>query len=90
MEIAQPPLIPTPAKRRSEVTIKLLLIGILVLLLHIPLNLVNNLRQERQCHREAAHARQAVTAVEPGYIPRSRPAEATAWWNGRSSTACWC
>lgn len=75
MENAQPPIIPTPAKRRSQVTIKLLLIGVLVLLLHIPLNLVNNLRQERSANREAAHARQAVTAVEPGYSPAVAAAE---------------
>ncbi len=75
MEIAQPPLIPTPARRRGQVTIKLLLIGVLVLLLHIPLNLINNLRQERSANREAAHARQAVTAVEPGYSPAVAAAE---------------
>jgi len=34
----EPPVIPTPARRRGQVTVKLLLIGILVLLLHIPLN----------------------------------------------------
>ena len=72
---AEPPVLPAPAKRRSEVTIKLLLIGILVLLLHIPLNLVNNLRQERATNREAAHARQAVTVVEPGYSPAVAAAE---------------
>ncbi len=72
---AEPPVLPAPAKRRSQVTVKLLLIGILVLLLHIPLNLVNNLRQERSANREAAHARQAVTAVEPGYSPAVAAAE---------------
>ena len=72
---AEPPRIPTPAVRRSQVTIKLLLIGVLVLLLHIPLNLVNSLRQERSANREAAHARQAVTAVEPGYSPAVAAAE---------------
>ncbi len=75
METAQPPIIPTAARRRSQVTIKLLLIGILVLLLHIPLNLVNNLRQERSANREAAHARQGVAAVEPGYTPAVAAAE---------------
>ena len=72
---AEPPRIPAPAGRRSQVTIKLLLIGVLVLLLHIPLNLVNSLRQERSANREAAHARQAVTAVEPGYSPAVAAAE---------------
>ena len=71
----EPPVIPTPARRRGQVTIKLLLIGVLVLLLHVPLNLVNNLRQERSANREAAHTRQAVTAVEPGYNPAVAAAE---------------
>jgi inner membrane protein involved in colicin E2 resistance len=87
METAQPPVIPTPARRRGQVTIKLLLIGILVLLLHVPLNLVNNLRQERSANREAAHARQAVAvparggedrraaATEPAYNPAVAAAE---------------
>jgi inner membrane protein len=65
MEIAQPPVIPTPARRRGQVTIKLLLIGVLVLLLHVPLNLINNLRQERAANREGAHARQETSrAIE--------------------------
>ncbi|HKB56169.1 MAG TPA: inner membrane CreD family protein [Lacunisphaera sp.] len=87
METAQPLVIPTPARRRGQVTIKLLLIGILVLLLHVPLNLVNNLRQERSANREAAHARQAVAvparggedrraaATEPAYNPAVAAAE---------------
>ncbi len=73
MENAQPPVILTPARHRGQVTLKLLLIGILVLLLHIPLNLVNNLRQERSANREAAHARQA--AAVPAYNPAVAAAE---------------
>ena len=87
MDTAQPPIIPTPARRRGQVTVKLLLIGILVLLLHIPLNLVNNLRQERAANRDAAHARQAVAiparggennrgvAAAPDYNPAVAAAE---------------
>src|SRR5882757_2001206 len=85
----EPPVISTPAKRRGQVTIKLLLIGVLVLLLHVPLNLVNNLRQERSANREAAHTRQAqavavparggedrrVAAPEPAYNPAVAAAE---------------
>ncbi|SDR79656.1 inner membrane CreD family protein [Opitutus sp. GAS368] len=84
---AEPPVISAPARSRSQVTVKLLLIGILVLLLHVPLNLVNNLRQERSANREAAHARQAVAvlvrggedrrvaAPEPDYNPAVAAAE---------------
>jgi inner membrane protein involved in colicin E2 resistance len=86
MESAQPPVIPTPARRRSQVTFKLLFIGVLVLLLHVPLSLINNLRQERAANREAAHARLAgaipvrggdsrLAAEEPGYNPAVAAAE---------------
>lgn len=58
MDSAQPPLIPPAvARRRHTVTLKLLFIAALVLVLHVPLGLINNLRQERSGNREAAHAR---------------------------------
>jgi inner membrane protein involved in colicin E2 resistance len=66
---AEPPVIPSVAptpNRRHTVTLKLLFIAGLVLVLHIPLNLVNNLRQERSANREAAHARQAVATPARG------------------------
>lgn len=84
MESAQPPLIPPAvARRRHTVTLKLLFIAALVLVLHVPLGLINNLRQERSGNREAAHARQrgdlalAVEAVEPvrPYSPAVAAAE---------------
>jgi inner membrane protein len=86
MDSAQPPVITTPARRRSQVTLKLLFIGVLVLLLHVPLSLINTLRQERAANREAAHARQAVAiptrgedrrvaAPDPNYNPAVAAAE---------------
>jgi inner membrane protein involved in colicin E2 resistance len=79
MDIAQPPVIATPAKRRSQVTLKLLFIGVLVLLLHVPLSLINNLRQERADNREAAHARRGdvaeVVVTAPDYNPAVAAAE---------------
>lgn len=81
MESAPPPIIAAPARRRSQVTIKLLLIGVLVLLLHVPLSLINTLRQERSGNREAAHARRGdtteVVVQSPGrdYNPAVAAAE---------------
>jgi len=63
MENAQPPQLPSrtmlPRSRSHTVTLKLLFIGALVLVLHLPLSLINDLRQERSRNREEAHARQA-------------------------------
>ena len=84
MENAQPPLLPPAlARRRHTVTLKLLFIAALVLVLHVPLGLINGLRQERSGNREAAHARQradvavAVAAAEPvrAYSPTVAAAE---------------
>ena len=75
MDNAQPPVIPTPAKRRSQVTLKLLFIGVLVLLLHVPLSLINNLRQERAANREAAHTRQAEAIPARGEDRRMAASE---------------
>lgn len=48
MENTPPPLVPAPvARRRHTVTLKLLFIAALVLVLHVPLGLINSLRQER-------------------------------------------
>ena len=72
----EPPVIPSVAptpNRRHTVTLKLLFIAGLVLVLHIPLNLVNNLRQERSANREAAHARQAVATPARGGDRRAAP-----------------
>lgn len=46
-------MIVTPAKRRSQVSLKLLFIALLVLVLHAPLALINDLRQERAANRAA-------------------------------------
>jgi len=68
MDTAQPPLLSAPAlpgvpsdatRRRSAVTLKLLLIAGLVLLFQLPLAMINNLRQERSGERPAATARAA-------------------------------
>ncbi len=71
MENAQPPLIPVPVaaapvRPRHTVTLKLLFIAALVLVLHVPLGLINGLRQERAGNREAAHARQAIERAGEG------------------------
>lgn len=47
MENAHPPIAVALAKRRSHVSWKLLFIALLVLVLHGPLSLINDLRQER-------------------------------------------
>ncbi|MDP2138251.1 MAG: inner membrane CreD family protein [Candidatus Didemnitutus sp.] len=57
------PTVLTAVRRRNSVTFKLLFIGVLVVLLQIPLILINELRQERSKHREAATA-PVVTRVE--------------------------
>jgi inner membrane protein involved in colicin E2 resistance len=67
---------PTP-NRRSAVTIKLLFIAGLVLLLHVPLSLINNLRQERSGNREAANLRIAARHEAPD-APALNPAVAAA------------
>ena len=92
MENAQPPLLSASVTvganastlpRRHTVTLKLLFIAVLVLVLHLPLSLINGLRQERATNREAAHARQKTetTRVERGEdaaAPAYNPAQAAA------------
>jgi len=76
-----PPVISPPAptaNRRSAVTIKLLFIAALVLLLHIPLSLINDLRQERARNREDANTRIAARSDAQGgsgYNPAVAAAE---------------
>ncbi|MBX3736556.1 MAG: inner membrane CreD family protein [Candidatus Didemnitutus sp.] len=53
MDTALPPVIGAPVKRRSHVSLKLLFIALLVLVLHVPLTLINDLRQERAQNRAA-------------------------------------
>lgn len=81
MENAQPPLLSasvtvgTPTVRpRHSVTLKLLFIAALVLVLHLPLSLINGLRQERAANREAAHTRQGEPARAIAIDGRSAPA----------------
>ncbi|AOS43487.1 Inner membrane protein CreD [Lacunisphaera limnophila] len=65
MENTLPPLIPPPTpRRRHTVTLKLLFIAVLVLVLHVPLALINGLRQERSGNREAAHTRQRAELAD--------------------------
>ena len=79
MDSAQPPLInPPPVSRRYAATLKLLFIGVLILLLHIPLNLVNDLRQERATNREAANARISAEKHEPAPARTYSPVVAAA------------
>ena len=71
MDIAQPPVIPTPERRRRSVALNILFIAALVLLLQLPLLLVNNLRQERAKQRgvpeiERIATTEGVSAAE-GY-----------------------
>ncbi|WP_438481431.1 inner membrane CreD family protein [Oleiharenicola lentus] len=64
---AQPPLLQTNTpRRRNTVTLKLLFIAALVLVLHVPLKLINDLRQERSANREEVHTRLVAerTAVD--------------------------
>lgn len=51
MESTLPPVIPSPARRRGQVSLKLLFIALLVLVLHAPLAMINDLRQERAKNR---------------------------------------
>ncbi len=62
-----PPLIPTRARvaRRNAVTLKLLFIAGLVLLLHVPLHLINGLREERSNNLKQALHRTTVTVTAP-------------------------
>ena len=61
MQTTPPVLPPTKTDRRNAVTLKLLFIAGLVLLLQIPLQLVNALRQERSSH----YRPETAQAVEP-------------------------
>lgn len=80
MDNAQPPVMPAPvARRRHQVTLKLLFIAALVLVLHVPLGLINGLRQERSRNREEAHARQQAPALN------DRPAAGSAYNPARSA-----
>jgi inner membrane protein len=60
MEPVQPPVIASLAKRRGQVSLKLLFIALLVLVLHAPLALINDLRQERAKNRATGE----VAAIE--------------------------
>lgn len=56
-------------RRRNAVTIKLLFIAGLVLLLQVPLNLINNLREERATHRGFAKTPEEAAVEEPADHP---------------------
>lgn len=75
-----PPVIPSRARvaRRNAVTLKLLFIAGLVLVLHVPLHLVNGLREERSNNLNQAIKRVAppATAVEAGTVPEHRNCDA--------------
>ena len=60
-----PPLIPARLRiaRRNAVTLKLLFIAGLVLLLHVPLHLVNGLREERSNNLKQALQRPTASAL---------------------------
>lgn len=75
-----PPVLPpvAAARRRHTVALKLLFIAVLVLLLHIPLKLINDLRAERAGNREAAHTRAVERGDEPAEAPPRSPATAAA------------
>lgn len=85
MENAQPPLLtpeppagpgrPPAARRRNNVTYKLLFIAGLVLLLQIPLTLINNLRQDRSRNFEGAAARLAERRAAANPIGTANPGE---------------
>lgn len=69
METPLPPIIAAPVKRRSHVSLKLLFIALLVLVLHGPLALINDLRQERAQNRvegERAVIERRVAARKTG------------------------
>jgi inner membrane protein len=78
--IQTPPVLPRPA-RRNATTLKLLFIAALVVVLHVPLHLINNLRVERAQNRGVL----ATAAVAGGdtrpiqlirsLTPRERAAE---------------
>jgi inner membrane protein involved in colicin E2 resistance len=92
MENAQPPLLSASvavgqlpvAGRKHSVTLKLLFIAALVLVLHLPLGLINGLRQERAANREAANTRRvellptpaSPTGISTPVPPVYRPAQA--------------
>ena len=69
-----PPVILPHARvaRRNAVTLKLLFIAGLVLLLHVPLNLVNGLREERSKNHERARPRYVVE-TSPGAPIKDHP-----------------
>jgi inner membrane protein involved in colicin E2 resistance len=76
-----PPVLPanalTPVTKRYAVTLKLLVIALVVLLLHIPLGLINGLRQERQENRAAANASRTVEPDASREAPADRSRAAT-------------
>lgn len=65
-----PPVIPSRARvaRRNAVTLKLLFIAGLVLLLHVPLHLVNGLREERSNNLKEALQRTTASAPAVGAV----------------------
>ena len=71
--------VPTPApNRRNTVTFKLLFIAALVVILHLPLHLINQLRLERSQNREQANAHRLATGIDvaaPPYNPKVAAAE---------------
>ncbi len=79
---SEPPVSAPPIPhRRHSVTLKLIFIAALVLVLHLPLGLINGLRQERAHNREEANERirheAPVRALLPGqtYSPAVAAAE---------------
>lgn len=74
METLPPPVVVAPAKRRSQVSLKLLFIALLVLVLHGPLSLINDLRQERAGNRQVGEMGAAAkTAVAEARAHGDRP-----------------
>lgn len=75
METPLPPIIAAPVKRRGHVSFKLLFIALLVLVLHGPLALINDLRQERAQNRvegERAVIERRVAARKTGDLDTQR------------------
>jgi inner membrane protein len=61
MDNAQPPVIPTPARRRLAIFLKIGGIGLLIALLHIPLGLTHGVLRERQGFQ--AQATQEIAGI---------------------------
>jgi inner membrane protein len=54
MNTAQPPVIPTPASRRLAVFLKIAVIGLLIIVLHIPLGMTHGVLKERRGYQRQA------------------------------------